>query len=230
VKFLAAIFSLFLSAAAFAQSAAPAATPAGPDPENILYLDLTTGGRVAILMRPDVAPNHVERIKTLTRQGFYDGIIFHRVIDGFMAQTGDPSGTGAGESKLPDLKPEFNALPHLRGTVSMARTQDPNSANSQFFIMFMPNTPMDGEYTVWGRVISGMEFVDKIARGEPPARPSRIVKASIAADNVPPPDFAAIAAAEKAPPPAIGLPSGPAPSLTTDAASTRKPPQPAAQN
>lgn len=169
------------------QQAATAATPAviaptAQDPENILYLDLSTGGRVAILMRPDMAPGHVERIKTLVRRGFYDGIIFHRVIEGFMAQTGDPQGTGQGGSDLPDLKAEFNALPHLRGTVSMARTQEPDSANSQFFIMFMPNFQLDGVYTVWGRVIKGMEFVDAIERGEPPANPDRIIKAQIAAD------------------------------------------------
>ncbi|WP_121051569.1 peptidylprolyl isomerase [Sphingosinicella microcystinivorans] len=192
---------------------APAVAPVAKDPENILYLDLSTGGRVAILMRPDVAPNHVERIKTLVRRGFYDGIIFHRVIEGFMAQTGDPQGTGQGGSDLPDLKAEFNALPHLRGTVSMARTQEPDSANSQFFIMFMPMTgTMDGNYTGWGRVISGMEFVDKIARGEPPANPSRILKASIAADNVPPP------------PPAIAAPE-PAPAEQQAAAQTPAPPQ-----
>ena len=188
------------------QAAAAAPAPAAPtaqDPENILYLDLSTGGRVAILMRPDVAPNHIERIKTLVRRGFYDGIIFHRVIDGFMAQTGDPQGTGQGGSDLPDLKAEFNSLPHLRGTASMARTQEPDSANSQFFIMFMPMTgAMDGNYTGWGRVISGMEFVDRIARGEPPAKPDRILKASIAADDVPPPAQPAppaIAAPEAAP-------------------------------
>lgn len=152
------------------------------DLENTLYLDLSTGGRVAILMRPDKAPKHVERIKTLVRQGFYDGVVFHRVIDGFMAQTGDPQGTGAGGSDLPDLEAEFNDMPHLRGMVSMARTDDPNSANSQFFIMFQPNFRLDENYTVWGRVISGMEYVDQITRGEPPAEPDRIVKAMIAAD------------------------------------------------
>ncbi len=186
MKFLALVFGVFLGTAAFAQDA-PTATsqPAGPDLENILYLDLSTGGRVTILMRPDVAPGHVERIRTLTRRGFYDGLIFHRVIEGFMAQTGDPQGTGAGGSDLPDLKAEFNRLPHMRGTTSMARTDDPDSANSQFFIMFMPNTAaMDGNYTGWGRVIAGMEYVDKIARGEPPVNPSKIIKASIAADSV----------------------------------------------
>jgi cyclophilin family peptidyl-prolyl cis-trans isomerase len=198
---------------ALSAPSAPVAAPTAQDPENILYLDLSTGGRVAILMRPDMAPGHVERIKTLVRRGFYDGIIFHRVIEGFMAQTGDPQGTGQGGSDLPDLKAEFNALPHLRGTVSMARTQEPDSANSQFFIMFMPMTgTMDGNYTGWGRVISGMEFVDKIARGEPPANPSRIVKASIAADNVPPP------------PPAIAAPE-PAPAEQQAAAQTPAPPQ-----
>lgn len=198
---------------AAAAAPAPTAAPTTQDPENILYLDLSTGGRVAILMRPDMAPGHVERIKTLVRRGFYDGIIFHRVIEGFMAQTGDPQGTGQGGSDLPDLKAEFNALPHLRGTVSMARTQEPDSANSQFFIMFMPMTgTMDGNYTGWGRVISGMEFVDKIARGEPPANPSRILKASIAADNVPPPP----------PPPAIAAPEA-APAVQQAAAQT--PPQ-----
>ncbi|TPE63757.1 peptidylprolyl isomerase [Sandaracinobacter neustonicus] len=161
------------------------------DPENILYLDLSTGGRVAILLRPQAAPNHVERIKTLVRRGFYDGIVFHRVIDGFMAQTGDPKGTGEGGSDLPDLKAEFNDLPHVRGAVSMARTQDPNSANSQFFIMFQPLLRLDRTYTVFGRVFSGMQWVDAIERGEPPANPSRILQASIAADNKAPPAFPA---------------------------------------
>ena len=167
---------------------APAAPAPAAEPENILHLDLSSGGRVTILMRPDMAPNHVERIRTLTRRGFYDGVAFHRVIEGFMAQGGDPTGTGTGGSDLPTLKAEFNSLPHLRGTASMARTDDPDSANSQFFIMFLPNTAvMDGKYTAWGRVMSGMQYVDAIERGEPPANPTRILKASIAADNVPPP-------------------------------------------
>jgi peptidylprolyl isomerase len=161
------------------------------DPENLLHLDLSTGGRVTILLRPQAAPQHVERIKTLTRQGFYNGILFHRVIDGFMAQTGDPKGTGQGGSDLPDLKAEFNDLPHVRGAVSMARTQEPDSANSQFFIMFQPLLRLDRTYTVFGRVISGMQWVDAIERGEPPANPSRILQASIAADNKPPPPFPA---------------------------------------
>jgi cyclophilin family peptidyl-prolyl cis-trans isomerase len=168
-------------------SPAPAVKPAAVDQENVLNLDLSTGGRVSILLYPNVAPNHVERIKTLARKGFYNGIIFHRVIDGFMAQTGDPTGTGKGGSDLPDLNSEFNATPHLRGTVSMARAGDPNSANSQFFICFQPTFKLDKNYTAFGRVISGMQYVDAIARGEPPAQPDRIVQASIGSDNVPPP-------------------------------------------
>jgi peptidylprolyl isomerase len=160
-----------------------------PDPENMLHLDLSTGGRVTILLKPQAAPNHVQRIKTLTRQGFYNGVVFHRVIDGFMAQTGDPKGTGQGGSELPDLKAEFNELPHVRGAVSMARTNEPDSANSQFFIMFQPLLRLDRTYTVFGRVISGMQWVDAIERGEPPANPSRVLQASIAADNKPAPVF-----------------------------------------
>lgn len=157
------------------------------DPENILVLYLSNGGRVAIRLMPQWAPHHVERIKTLTRQGFYDGLIFHRVIDGFMAQTGDPTGTGQSGSKLPDLDAEFNDAPHGRGSVSMARTDEPNTANSQFFIVFYPRSALDRKYTNFGRVIAGMDMVDRIARGEPPAHPTRIVQASIAADNKPAP-------------------------------------------
>ena len=153
--------------------------------ENVWNLDLSTGGRVSIQLRPDAAPAHVERIKTLTRQGFYNGLIFHRVIEGFMAQGGDPTGTGSGGSQLADLNAEINGLPHLRGSVAMARAQDPNSANSQFYIMFVPRLSMDRNYTVFGRVFSGMNFVDAIERGEPPANPTRILQASIAADNKP---------------------------------------------
>ncbi len=163
-----------------AQEDAPAFDPT--DPENHLYIDLECG-RIDILMRPDKAPHHVERIKTLARRGFYDGVIFHRVIDGFMAQTGDPTGTGRGRSDLPDLKAEFNDLPHLRGTVSMARGDDPDSANSQFFIMFTRVSSLDGRYTVWGRVVRGMNCVDQIARGEPPANPTRIIRVRVAADQ-----------------------------------------------
>ena len=170
------------------------AVMAKPDPENTLLLDLSTGGRVTIRLRPDAAPNHVERIKTLTRQGFYDGVLFHRVIEGFMAQTGDPKGTGEGGSELPDLKAEFNELPHVRGAVSMARTEEENSANSQFFIMFTPLLRLDRTYTVFGRVVEGMGFVDRIARGEPPPQPDRILQASIQADNKPLPNFPVAAA------------------------------------
>jgi len=177
------------------QTAAPVSAPTAPDLENMLVLDLSTGGRVTIQMFPAVAPAHVERIKTLTRQGFYNGVIFHRVIDGFMAQTGDPKGTGQGGSELPDLKAEFNDTPHLRGTVSMARTNEPDTANSQFFICFQPRFSLDKKYTVFGRVTSGMQFVDAIERGEPPVNPSTVIQASIASDNVAPPAFAAPAAA-----------------------------------
>ena len=151
------------------------------DPENTLVLE-TTKGRVVIALRPDLAPGHVERIKTLARQGFYDGVPFHRVIEGFMAQTGDPTGTGSGGSDLPDLKAEFNAEPHVRGTVSMARTSAPHSANSQFFICFDDATFLDNKYTVWGKVMEGMENVDEIKRGEPVRDPDRIVSMRVMAD------------------------------------------------
>ena len=154
------------------------------DPENTLYLQLKDG-RVVIELRPDVAPNHVARIKELVRQGFYDGIVFHRVIDGFMAQTGDPTGTGMGGSGK-KLAAEFNREPHLRGTVSMARASDPNSADSQFFICFQPSNFLDGQYTVWGRVVEGMEFVDNIKRGAPGSgavsNPDKIISMKVAAD------------------------------------------------
>ncbi|MES0882089.1 peptidylprolyl isomerase [Roseibium sp. SCPC14] len=151
------------------------------DPENTLYLDLKDG-RVVIQLRPDLAPQHVERIKKLTREGFYDGIVFHRVIDGFMAQTGDPTGTGMGGSEESDLAAEFTDTPFVRGTLGMARTNDPNSANSQFFITFGKADWLDGKYTVFGQVVEGMEHVDKITRGEPPANPDKIIKMQIAAD------------------------------------------------
>jgi cyclophilin family peptidyl-prolyl cis-trans isomerase len=151
------------------------------DPENTLILE-TTKGRVVIALRPDLAPGHVERIKTLARRGFYDGVVFHRVIEGFMAQTGDPTGTGSGGSDLPDLKAEFNAEPHVRGVCSMARTNNPNSANSQFFICFEDARFLDKQYTVWGKVVEGMENVDKIKRGEPVRDPDRIVSMKVMAD------------------------------------------------
>jgi peptidylprolyl isomerase len=166
--------------------AAPAVPPPSmTDKEDLWVLDLSTGGRVTIWLRPDVAPKMVERIKTLTREHFYDGLVFHRVIDGFMAQGGDPLGDGTGESKLPDVPAEFNNLPHVRGAVSAAREDSPDSANSQFFIMFMPRLGLDRKYTVFGRVIDGMQYVDAIERGEPPAHPSRVLHAWIAADNPP---------------------------------------------
>jgi peptidylprolyl isomerase len=148
--------------------------------EDTLILD-TTQGRVVIAMRPDLAPNHVARIKELVRDGFYDGVVFHRVIDGFMAQTGCPHGTGTGGSGK-KLKAEFNDEPHVRGTVSMARAQNPDSGDSQFFICFDDATFLDGQYTAWGNVTEGMENVDKIKRGEPVKNPDKIEKASIAAD------------------------------------------------
>jgi cyclophilin family peptidyl-prolyl cis-trans isomerase len=155
--------------------------PATRDPENTIVME-TTKGRVVIALRPDLAPKHVERIKTLAREGFYDGIVFHRVIDGFMAQTGCPHGTGTGGSKLPNLPAEFNAEPHVRGTCSMARAQNPNSANSQFFICFDDARFLDKQYTAWGQVVEGMENVDKIKRGEPVANPDKIVSMKVAAD------------------------------------------------
>ena len=151
------------------------------DPENTIYLDLKDG-RVTIKLRPDLAPNHVERIKKLTRQGFYDGIIFHRVIDNFMAQTGDPTGTGMGGSDEPYLKAEFSNASFKRGVLGMARAGDPNSANSQFFIMFADGSWLNGQYTVWGEVVDGMEHVDAITRGEPPPNPDKIIKMQVAAD------------------------------------------------
>ena len=151
------------------------------DPENTLLIE-TTKGPVVIEMRPDLAPNHVAHIKKLAREGFYDGIVFHRVIEGFMAQTGDPTGTGTGSSKYPNLKQEFNAEPHTRGTASMARSQNPDSANSQFFIVFDDARFLDKQYTVWGKVIAGMENVDKIKRGEPVRDPDSMVTVKVAAD------------------------------------------------
>lgn len=157
-----------------------------PDLENQIYLDLKDG-RVVIQLLPDLAPKHVERVKTLCRQGFYDGTPFHRVIEGFMAQGGDPTGTGTGGSQLPDLPAEFtNKARFLRGTVGAARTSDPNSANSQFFIMFAPAPSLDGQYTIWGQVVQGMEFVDKIKRGGGAngmvQNPDRIVRCRVAAE------------------------------------------------
>jgi peptidylprolyl isomerase len=184
----------------------PATVPV--DPANVWDLDLSSGGRVRIQLRPDIAPNHVERIKTLTRQGFYNGLKFHRVIPGFMAQGGDPKGDGTGGSTLPDLKAEFNQMPHLRGTLSMARAQSEDSANSQFFIVLLPRMQLDKKYTVLGRVIEGMQYVDAIAEGEPPANPTVILQASIDSDGRPP-VLAALAPA--APVPSIVAPKAPVP-------------------
>ena len=151
------------------------------DPQNTLVLE-TTKGRVVIALRPDLAPGHVERIKALAREGFYDGVVFHRVIDGFMAQTGDPTGTGTGGSDLPNIPAEFTSEPHVRGVCSMARSGQPNSANSQFFICFGDARFLDKQYTVWGKVTEGMENVDKIKRGEPVRDPDKIVTARVMAD------------------------------------------------
>ncbi len=162
------------------ETQAQAGGDAGPDLENTLYMDLEFG-RVVISMRPDIAPKHVARIKELVREGFYDGLKFHRVIPGFMAQGGDPLNNGTGGSGT-HIAAEFNNVPHMRGTLSMARATDPDSADSQFFICFTRCAALDYEYTVWGRVSAGMEFVDQIAVGEPPRNPSSIVKVQVAAD------------------------------------------------
>src|SRR4051812_40143239 len=167
-----------------AKPAPVAPTPSVVPPANIvankadhLFIQLSTGGTVEVVLRPDLAPHHVERIQTLVRRGFYNGLTFHRVIPGFMAQGGDPKGTGAGGSELPDLKAEFTAVPFLRGTVGAARSDSKDSANSQFFIMFAPKPDLDGDYTVLGRVVAGMDAVDAITPGEPPEQPAKIVRA-----------------------------------------------------
>jgi cyclophilin family peptidyl-prolyl cis-trans isomerase len=227
---LSLLIALLFAGAAYAQGATTP-PPAPPiDPENVWVLDLSSGGRVSIQLRPDVAPRMVERIKVLTRRGFYNGLTFHRVIDGFMAQGGDPKGDGTGGSDLPDVAAEFNGLPHVRGAVAAARADNPDSANSQFYIMLAPKLTLDGKYTVFGRVIGGMAFVDAIEKGEPPAQPSTILQASIEADHrAPPPPEAARAAAAPhpagllqpapthgagpavPPPPSIRLPDPPKP-------------------
>jgi peptidylprolyl isomerase len=177
--------ALLLVAAAPQPAAAPAMPSIAAPPEvaadrsNHLFLELSNGGTVEIVLRPDLAPHHIARIQTLVRNGFYNGLTFHRVIPGFMAQGGDPKGTGEGGSELPDLKAEFTAVPFLRGTVGAARTDAPDTANSQFFIMFVPNSTLDNNYTVIGRVVAGMDAVDKIAPGEPPAEPTKIVRAHL---------------------------------------------------
>src|SRR5580698_7925261 len=176
-RLLAVLFAIMCAAQA---SADP--LPAGLDPQNTLYLD-TKYGRVIIKLYNDIAPKHAERMKQLARDGFYDNVPFHRVIDGFMAQTGDgQNGNGTGGSKYPDLKAEFSSVPYTRGVVGMARTSDPNSANSQFFIMFADGAFLNGKYTVVGQVARGMDVVDKLKRGEPPANPDKILHAQVAAD------------------------------------------------
>ena len=169
------------------------------DPANRWTLELSNGGKVVVLLRPDVAPNTVYRIQQLTSQGFYDGVTFHRVIPGFMAQGGDPKGTGEGGSTLPDIAAEFTDYPHIRGVASMARADDPNSANSQFFIMLAPRFSLDHNYSAFGRVIEGMAAVDGIAVGEPPAQPTRIVHATLGGPLPAPPAVAAAPTAEPAP-------------------------------
>ena len=191
--------ALMMIAAKDSPLPAPALTVVPPaaiaaDPANKLTLELSNGGKVVILLRPDAAPNHVQRIRQLVQSGFYNGTIFHRVIPGFMAQGGDPKGTGEGGSPLPDLKAEFNSLPHMRGTFAMARASDPDSANSQFYIAFGPKVALDKNYTVLGRVIADMDAVDRIAVGEPPAEPTKIVRASLEAA----PAVAAVPAATSA--------------------------------
>ncbi len=164
-----------------AMAVPPGAFAQDLDLENTLYMQLQDG-RVVIRLRPDLAPQHVERVKKLTREGFYDGVIFHRVIDGFMAQTGDPTGTGTGGSDYPDVPAEFSEEPHVRGTIGAARTNNPDSANSQFFIDLADATFLNGQYTVWGHVVEGMEHVDAIEKGEPPANPDQIIELKVAAD------------------------------------------------
>jgi len=174
--------ALALVAAKPALPLAPVATHTAPaaiaaDPANRLNIELSSGGTVVIQLRPDIAPNHVYRIQSLAAQGFYNGLIFHRVIPGFMAQGGDPKGVGSGGSNLPNLTAEFSGLPHMRGVMAMARTADDlNGGNSQFFIMLSAGMSLDKKYTIFGRVISGMQFVDGIAPGEPPEAPTKMVR------------------------------------------------------
>ncbi len=243
------LFALpFLAFALIAAKPAPPPPPKPPvalvapaeiaaDPANRWTLELSNGGKVVVQLRPDVAPGHVYRIQLLTTQGFYNGLAFHRVIPGFMAQGGDPKGTGSGGSPLPDLTAEFNDLPHLRGVTSMARTEEPNSGNSQFFIMLGPKLSLDHKYSAFGRVIEGMATVDQIAVGEPPAQPTKIVRASIggplpaapviAAAPVPVPATAPAPVAAPATAPAPAPAAEPAP-VPTPAAETPPSPAPAA--
>jgi len=232
------LFALpFLAFALVAAKPAPVA-PAKPrvsliapaeiaaDPANRWTLELSNGGKVAIQLRPDIAPAHVYRIQQLTTQGFYNGLLFHRVIPGFMAQGGDPKGTGEGGSPLPDIAAEFNDLPHMRGVVSMARADQPNSANSQFFIMLAPRFSLDHKYSAFGRVIEGMATVDGIAVGEPPAEPTRIVRATIGGPLPAPPPAVVAAPAVATPAPApVAAPAAAAPAPAVE--STAVPAAPA---
>lgn len=203
--------ALALVAAKPAQPAAPALTHTAPaaiaaDPANRLNIELSSGGTVVIQLRPDVAPNHVYRIQSLASQGFYNGLTFHRVIPGFMAQGGDPQGTGTGGSTLPNVQAEFSSLPHMRGVMAMARTMDDlNGGNSQFFIMLSAGMSLDKNYSILGRVISGMQFVDGIAPGEPPESPTKMVRVWI---DGPLPAPAAVPAAAPAPAEPEAKPSG----------------------
>ena len=193
------------------------------DPANRWTLELSNGGKVVIQLRPDLAPQHVYRIQQLTAAGFYDGLPFHRVIPGFMAQGGDPLGTGEGGSKLPDLPAEFNDLPHVRGVASMARAEALNSANSQFFIMLAPRFVLDHKYSAFGRVVEGMATVDAIAVGEPPAQPTKIVRATSGGPLPAPPVVAAAAAAPAAAPSAEATPATAAPAEAAPAPAAGQP-------
>ena len=224
------LFALpFLAFTLIAARPAPPVEPAKPklsittpaeiaaDPANKWTLELSNGGKVVIQLRPDIAPQHVYRIQQLTTAGFYNGLTFHRVIPGFMAQGGDPQGTGQGGSKLPDLAAEFNAMPHLRGVASMARAENPNSANSQFFIMLAPRMSLDNKYSAFGRVVEGMATVDTIAVGEPPAQPTRIVRATIGGPLPAPPVAAAAPAPEAAAAPVPEATAAPEPAPASPA-------------
>ena len=238
------LFALpFLAFTLIAAKPAPPVEPAKPklsittpaeiaaDPANKWTLELSNGGKVVIQLRPDIAPQHVYRIQQLTTAGFYNGLTFHRVIPGFMAQGGDPQGTGQGGSKLPDLAAEFNAMPHLRGVASMARAENPNSANSQFFIMLAPRMSLDNKYSAFGRVVEGMATVDTIAVGEPPAQPTRIVRATIGGPLPAPPVAAAAPApapeAAAAPVPEATAAPEPAPALPAEPPAAAAEPAPA---
>ena len=235
------LFTLpFLAFALIAAKSAPLPPPKPPvsliapaevaaDPANRWTLELSTGGKVVVQLRPDIAPLTVYRIQQLTAAGFYNGLAFHRVIPGFMAQGGDPKGNGQGGSQLPDVQAEFNDLPHVRGVTSMARAEAVNSANSQFFIMLAPRFSLDHKYSGFGRVIEGMATVDQIAVGEPPAQPSRIVRATIGGPLPAPPAVAAVPAAEPATAAAPAPEATPPPAAATSTPQSTPAPAPAAE-